>query len=179
MRCEMEGFTTKERLMKRLITAAALALGLTLLGGCKEKKPEPEELLAEYMTLLNEEKYDEMYDYLTEEAKTAIQRETYVERYENIYGGIEAVNIQADIEERKEGHKDKKAVTQRVILPEIFFQIVLQVSEHSTAAHIVSIDDCMQIGQIVLVAALDENTACTILFLLESVCQVIGIVTCV
>ncbi len=84
MRCEMEGFTTKERLMKRLITAAALALGLTLLGGCKEKKPEPEELLAEYMTLLNEEKYDEMYDYLTEEAKTAIQRETYVERYENI-----------------------------------------------------------------------------------------------
>ncbi len=100
--------------MKRLITAAALALGLTLLGGCKEKKPEPEELLAEYMTLLNEEKYDEMYDYLTEEAKTAIQRETYVERYENIYGGIEAVNIQADIEERKEGHKDKKAVTQRV-----------------------------------------------------------------
>ena len=53
-----------------------------------------------------------------------------------------------------------------VFLPEIFFQIVLQVSEHSTAAHIVSIDDCMQIGQIVLVAALDENTACSILFLL-------------
>lgn len=100
--------------MKRLWAAALLALGLTLFTGCKGKKPEPEELLTEYMDLLNEEKYEEMYAYLTEEAKAAIDQEAYVERYRNIYGGIEAMNIRIDIEEREEGHKDKKAVTQRL-----------------------------------------------------------------
>lgn len=99
--------------MKRLLTAA-LVLGLTLMAGCGKKVPQPEELLAEYIDLLNEGKYEEMYAYLTEEAKAAIAQEAYVERYENIYGGIEAMNIQADIEEREEGHKDKKSVTQRV-----------------------------------------------------------------
>ena len=100
--------------MKRLWAAALLALGLTLFTGCKGKKPEPEELLTEYMDLLNQEKYEEMYAYLTEEAKAAIDQEAYVERYRNIYGGIEAMNIRIDIEEREEGHKDKKAVTQRL-----------------------------------------------------------------
>lgn len=100
--------------MKHLYIAAVLALSLTLFTGCKEKKPQPEELLMEYMDLLNEEKYEEMYAYLTEEAKASIDQEAYVERYENIYGGIEAMNIRVDIEEREEGHKDKKAVTQRL-----------------------------------------------------------------
>ena len=100
--------------MKSLWAAAVLVLGLTLLMGCKEKKPEPEELLAEYMDLLGEEKYEEMYTYLTGEAKESIDQEAYVERYQNIYGGIEAMNIRVEIEEREEGHKDKKAVTQRV-----------------------------------------------------------------
>ena len=67
--------------MKRLWAAALLALGLTLFTGCKGKKPEPEELLTEYMDLLNQEKYEEMYAYLTEEAKAAIDQEAYVERY--------------------------------------------------------------------------------------------------
>lgn len=103
-----------ENFMKRLLAAAAFMLGLTMAAGCGKKEPQPEELLAEYIDLLNEEKYEEMYACLTEEAKASIDQETYVERYQNIYGGIEAVNIQADIEEREEGHKDKKAVTQRV-----------------------------------------------------------------
>ena len=100
--------------MKRLLAAAALMLSLTIAAGCGKKEPQPEELLTEYIDLLNEEKYEEMYAYLTEEARASIDQAAYVERYENIYGGIEAVNIRADIEEREDGHKDKKAVTQRV-----------------------------------------------------------------
>ncbi len=100
--------------MKRLLAAAVLMLSLTMVAGCGKKEPQPEELLTEYIDLLNEEKYEEMYAYLTEEARASIAQETYVERYQNIYGGIEAMNIQVDIEEREEGHKDKKAVTQRV-----------------------------------------------------------------
>lgn len=100
--------------MKNLLAAAFLVLGLATAAGCGKKEPQPEELLTEYIDLLNEEKYEEMYAYLTEEAKASIDQEAYVERYENIYGGIEAANIRADIEEREDGHKDKKAVTQRV-----------------------------------------------------------------
>ena len=84
--------------MKRLLVMAALMLSLTMAAGCGKKEPQPEELLTEYIDLLNEEKYEEMYAYLTEEARASIDQETYVERYQNIYGGIEAMNIQADID---------------------------------------------------------------------------------
>lgn len=100
--------------MKLGIKAVILMLALSVLTGCGKKEPQPEELLMEYIALLNEENYEEMYTYLTEEAKASIDPETYVERYRNIYGGIEAMNIQVDIDEREDGHKDKKAATQRV-----------------------------------------------------------------
>lgn len=90
-----------------------LCFGMALLG-CKKKEITPEEILADYMKLLNEGKYEEMYGYLTKEAKDAIDQETYVERYEKIYGGIEASNIVAVVKEPQEDKKKKKSDTRRV-----------------------------------------------------------------
>ena len=50
--------------MKRLLVMAVLMLSLTMAAGCGKKEPQPEELLTEYIDLLNEEKYEEMYAYL-------------------------------------------------------------------------------------------------------------------
>ena len=44
-----------ENFMKRLLAAAAFMLGLTMAAGCGKKEPQPEELLAEYIDLLNED----------------------------------------------------------------------------------------------------------------------------
>lgn len=99
----------------RLFTAGLmLALCLGLLFGCGAKKPQPEELLQSYIELLNEKKYEEMYTYLTAEIQGMVEKETYVERYEKIYGGIEANEIEIQIHEEDEEKKDKKADTRRV-----------------------------------------------------------------
>lgn len=103
--------------MKRRTAFSALTLGLGLslglLAGCGKKTVQPEELLTEYIDLLNQGDYADMYDFLTEEAQETTDKETYVNRYKNIYGGIEASDVRIDI--AGEGDKkDEKAETQRV-----------------------------------------------------------------
>ena len=103
--------------MKRRTAFSALALGLGLslglLAGCGKKTAQPEELLGAYIDLLNQEDYADMYDFLTEEAQETTDKETYVNRYKNIYGGIEASDIRIDIADAGD-KKDEKAETQRV-----------------------------------------------------------------
>jgi len=103
--------------MRKIKGLSALLLGMGLLAGslsgCGKKQAQPEELLTEYIGLLNQENYGDMYEFLTEEAQETTDKETYVNRYKNIYGGIEASDIRADIKEPGE-KKDEKAETQRV-----------------------------------------------------------------
>ena len=70
-------------------TAAAILLlgGLGLLAGCGKKTPQPEQLLTEYIRLLNEESYEEMYSYLSEDAKAETDEETFVNRNRKDAGG--------------------------------------------------------------------------------------------
>lgn len=91
----------------------SLGLSLGLLAGCGKKTEQPEELLTEYIDFLNQEDYADMYGFLTEEAQETTDKETYVNRYKNIYGGIEASDVRIDIADEG-GKKDEKAETQRV-----------------------------------------------------------------
>lgn len=54
---------------------------------------KPEDVLRQYMSYINEQKYDEMYDLLTEESKTAKSKEDFITRNKNIYEGIEVKNL--------------------------------------------------------------------------------------
>ncbi len=105
--------------MKRNMALSTLTLGLGLglslglLAGCGKKTEQPEELLTEYIGFLNQEDYADMYGFLTEEAQETTDKETYVNRYKNIYGGIEASDVRIDIADEG-GKKDEKAETQRV-----------------------------------------------------------------
>lgn len=103
--------------MKRRTAFSALTFGLGLslglLAGCGKKTVQPEELLTEYIDLLNQGDYADMYDFLTEEAQETTDKETYVNRYKNIYGGIEASDVRIDIADEGD-KKDEKAETQRV-----------------------------------------------------------------
>ncbi len=100
--------------MKRSIAGILMILCLGLLSGCKDKQPQPKELLLEYMSLLNQGNYEEMYTYLTPETQETVDQETYVERYKNIYGGIEATDIQVTLQDEEETKKEQKADTRRV-----------------------------------------------------------------
>ena len=97
---------------RKMLSAALLTLCLSFLAGCGKEPVQPEQLLTEYIQLLNEEKYEEMYTYLSEDAKAQTDEETYVNRNRNIYGGIEASDIVIDIAE--DGDEEKDADTRRV-----------------------------------------------------------------
>lgn len=103
--------------MRKIKGVSALLLGMGLLAGslsgCGKKTVQPEELLTEYIDLLNQGDYADMYDFLTEEAQETTDKETYVNRYKNIYGGIEASDVRIDIADEGD-KKDEKAETQRV-----------------------------------------------------------------
>lgn len=98
--------------MRHKILGLILLLCVCVLTGCGKEAVQPEELLQSYFSLLNEKKYEEMYSYLTEEAKANVEKDAFVERYENIYEGIEASDIMIQIQEEED--EDKKAKTRRV-----------------------------------------------------------------
>ena len=98
--------------MKKRAAAAVVLAGLFLFAGCGKDPVQPGELLTEYIQLLSEEKYEEMYSYLSEDAKAETDEETFVNRNRNIYGGIEASGIEIEIAEDEE--EDKDADTRRV-----------------------------------------------------------------
>ena len=60
---------------------------------------KPQELLTTYISLINEQKYEEMYNLISESSKSEISKEDFVKRNKNIYEGIEAVNINVEIVE--------------------------------------------------------------------------------
>ncbi|SHK23351.1 penicillin-binding protein [Anaerocolumna jejuensis DSM 15929] len=57
----------------------------------------PEELLTEYIRLLNRHEYKKMYSLLQDDSKNAITEADFILRNQNIYEGIEARNIHAEI----------------------------------------------------------------------------------
>ena len=59
--------------MKKLIW---LLLVVALAAGCS-KEPTPQDRFAEYIALWNEQKFDKMYDYLTNGAKEVITKEEF------------------------------------------------------------------------------------------------------
>lgn len=62
-----------------------------------QSKTNPEDIWQNYISLINEQKYEEMYEMLTEESKSQISQEDFIKRNQNIYEGIEMSNMQIEI----------------------------------------------------------------------------------
>lgn len=56
-----------------------------------------QETLTKYVSLINEQKYEEMYNMISENSKTQISQEDFIKRNKNIYEGIDAVNVDIEI----------------------------------------------------------------------------------
>jgi len=57
----------------------------------------PAQYLEEYVSKINEEKYEEMYQMLDDESKAKISEEDFVKRNKNIYSGIDMANMQITV----------------------------------------------------------------------------------
>lgn len=68
----------------------------------------PEETLTAYSELVNQRKYDQMYEMLSDQAKEHISEEEFTERNQKIYEGIEAENLTVQCEEEPIFGEEKK-----------------------------------------------------------------------
>ena len=98
---------------KKIIIAIVLIVVLAMIATSvflfmNYTKEKPEEVLNKYVALLNEQKYEEMYEYLTESSKQKTSKEDYVSRNKNIYEGIDATNIKLEIKEIQKENKASK-----------------------------------------------------------------------
>lgn len=57
------------------------------------KPDKAKDLLNEYMGYIEKQKYDEMYELLSDESKLEVSKEKFIQRNKNIYEGISAKNI--------------------------------------------------------------------------------------
>ncbi len=102
----------KSRALLWIILALVLAIGagimsyLFLQNRRKAAMPTPDELFSQYTAYLSGGSYEKMYDMLDEQSRQEITLEDFVTRHKNIFGGIEAANIQAAVtgtEEKEDG----------------------------------------------------------------------------
>lgn len=86
-----------------LIITAIIVAGYLYLTKSKDNS---EEIFKEYISKINEEKYEEMYEFLNEESKNKISKEDFIARNKNIYNGIDMSNMTIDINQvEKSGQK--------------------------------------------------------------------------
>lgn len=86
-----------------IIIAIIVVIILAACGGgiayslTKKQKIKPEDIWNQYISNLNDAKYEEMYDMITEKSKTQISKEDFINRNKNIYEGIEMSDMKVEI----------------------------------------------------------------------------------
>ncbi|MBJ8029616.1 penicillin-binding transpeptidase domain-containing protein [Bacillus cereus group sp. N21] len=91
--------------MKKLWGLLFLCFTLMLVGCGKEEKPE--QAFDTYAKAWNKQKFADMYDQLSEDAKKSISKKDFTEKYEKIYAGIEVKNLKIETGKVKEDKEDK------------------------------------------------------------------------
>ncbi|GAA0499242.1 penicillin-binding protein 3 [Salinibacillus aidingensis] len=85
--------------MKRKWILFSAILLLSFLGACKGDQVTPDERLSEYISLWNEQNFDQMYeDYLSATAKENYAKEDMAGRYKDLYSDLEINDIKVSFE---------------------------------------------------------------------------------
>lgn len=90
--------------MKRVLFIIMSVMIAAIISGCS-KEPTPEERFSQYVKLWNDQKFEEMYGFLSEKAKDSITKEEFVNRYNKIYKDLEIDQLKVSYnkpEEEKE-----------------------------------------------------------------------------
>ena len=102
--------------MKKIIIIISVIVCLSILavGGFliySSKTTKPENILNEYISKINEAKYNEMYEMISNRSKGQITEEDFVKRNKNIYEGIDMSNLKIDIKKIEKESSKKYAIT--------------------------------------------------------------------
>lgn len=95
--------------MKKMIAMLFLLLIAATVTGCN-KEPKPEERFTAYVKEWNEQNFEKMYNYLSEEAQGNVSKEDFTDRYEKIYKDLEIKNLTIDFKVPEEVEEKDGAV---------------------------------------------------------------------
>ncbi|KFM98663.1 penicillin-binding transpeptidase domain-containing protein [Bacillus clarus] len=98
--------------MKKIWGLLLLCVALVLVGCGKEEKPQ--QAFDTYAKAWNKQKFADMYDQLSENAKKTISKKEFTEKYEKIYAGIEVKNLKVETGDVKDDKEDKGPVPFKV-----------------------------------------------------------------
>ena len=85
-----------------------LLLSLGVLAACN-KGPQPADRLSQYIKLWNEQKFAEMYDFLSEKSQQSITKEGFVERYKKVYNDLEIKELKVQFTKPENEEKAERA----------------------------------------------------------------------
>src|SRR3954452_23337830 len=96
--------------MKKIrIALLCILLGtIGVLAGCNNV-PQPADRLSQYIKLWNEQKFEDMYGYLTQESQGSITKEEFVNRYKKVYSDLEISELKIDFTKPEKEEKVKEA----------------------------------------------------------------------
>lgn len=97
---------------KKTILIAAIVAAVLLIGGggffiYQGMQPDPEDAWSDYVALLSDKKYEELYAKLDEASQKKINKEDFVTRNKNIYEGMDATSISSTIKDVKDASEGK------------------------------------------------------------------------
>ncbi|WP_286230108.1 penicillin-binding transpeptidase domain-containing protein [Neobacillus mesonae] len=95
--------------MKKFVGVLLAVILVVVFAGCS-KEQQPQDRFAEYIDLWNKQKFDKMYDYLSNSAKKKISKEDFTSRYEKIYDDLEISDLKIHFKkpkDDKQGDNDK------------------------------------------------------------------------
>ncbi|MGG3469511.1 penicillin-binding transpeptidase domain-containing protein [Neobacillus pocheonensis] len=92
--------------MKKIFGILLIVLmSALIIAGCS-KEPTPQDRFSDYIALWNQQKFDKMYDYLSNDAKQKITKDEFTNRYQKIYQDLQIQDLKIDFKKPKE---DKQA----------------------------------------------------------------------
>ncbi|WP_071460950.1 penicillin-binding transpeptidase domain-containing protein [Bacillus massilinigeriensis] len=95
--------------MKKAVLMITMLMLAAFFTGCT-KEATPEDRLSQYVKLWNAKKFDEMYEYLSNNAQKSITKKEFVQRYDKLYQDLEIKKLDVQFKKpEKEKEHDKKA----------------------------------------------------------------------
>ena len=89
----------KKVIIIALVAVIVICAIIGIVAYINRTKEKPEDVLITYISLINEQKYEEMYNMISNESKEQISQEDFIKRNKNIYEGIDAFDIKVTISE--------------------------------------------------------------------------------
>ncbi|EIJ80362.1 Peptidoglycan glycosyltransferase [Bacillus methanolicus PB1] len=93
--------------MRKSIYLLLAAFIVTVLASCN-KEPKPEDRFDEYIKLWNAQKFDKMYEFLSDKVKEKVTKEEFTSRYEKVYRDLEITDLKVKFDKPEEGSKPKE-----------------------------------------------------------------------